>query len=97
MKLDLKLLAAHLSRAEEGPAVPSDGVNDYLLNKILVPSMNGDTLRLRDIDFEAFDVEDVEALANYYDRLHRQSCILAQWAQAVDSVSPAAANFRAFC
>ncbi len=97
MKLDLKLLAAHLSRAGEGPAVPSDNINDYLLNKILIPNMNGDMLRLRDIDFEAFDVEDVDALADYYDRLRRQSYVLGQWAQAMGDVPPVAANSRAYC
>ena len=45
MKLDLNLLSMRFSQAENEPPVPTDGVNEYLLEKILLPCMNGDTIR----------------------------------------------------
>ncbi len=97
MKVELKQLAALLSRLEDEPVIPRDGVNSYLLDKVLVPGMNGDTLCLGEIDFDAFDLEDVNTLANYYDELQQQSCVLSQWAKAMVEVLPAASRSRAFC
>ena len=37
MRLDLKLLAMRFSQAEDAPPVPTEGVNPYLLEKILTP------------------------------------------------------------
>ena len=58
MKLDLKLLAIRFSQAKDEPPAPTEGVNPYLLEKILLPCMNGESILLRDIDYSAFDVEE---------------------------------------
>jgi len=97
MKVELRQLAALLSRLEDEPVIPRDGVNSYLLDKVLAPSMNGDALCLGEIDFDAFDLEDVSVLADYYDDLQQQSYVLSQWARAMVEVLPAASSSRAFC
>lgn len=97
MKLNLKLLAIHFSQAKDGPPVSEDGVNRYLLERVLRPNLEGDLLRLGDIDFDAFEADDVPALEAYYERLYKTSQDLSQFAQTLDRVPPAPNAVRAFC
>lgn len=97
MKLNLKLLAIRFSQAKDGPPVSEDGVNRYLLERVLRPNLEGDLLRLGDIDFDAFEADDVPALEAYYERLYKTSQDLSQFAQTLDRVPPAPKAVRAFC
>ena len=97
MKLNLKLLSTRLSQAEDEPPVPDDGINRYLLEQVLRPNLEGKFLRLGDIDFNAFDADDVPALEDYYDRLYQASQNLSQFAQTLNRVPPAPKAVRAFC
>ena len=82
MKLNLKLLAIRFFQAKDGPLVSEDGVNRYLLG---------------DIDFDAFEAEDVPALEAYYERLYKTSQDLSQFAQTLSRVPPAPKTVRSFC
>lgn len=97
MKLNLKLLATRFSQTKDGPPVSEDGVNRYLLEQVLRPNLKGGLLRLGDIDFDAFDADDVPALEDYYDRLYKASQDLSQFAQTLNRVPPAPKAARAFC
>lgn len=97
MKLDLKLLSMRFSQTKDEPPAPTDGVNPYLLEKILLPCMNGESILLRDIDYSAFDVEDIEPLAEYHDELARARYKLEQLTKTVQNLPPAAKKSRAFC
>ena len=97
MKLDLKLLSMRFSQTKDEPPAPTDGVNPYLLEKILLPCMNGESILLRDIDYSAFDVEDIEPLAEYHDELAQARYKLEQLTKTVRNLPPAAKKSRAFC
>lgn len=97
MKLNLKLLATRFSQAEDEPPVSEDGVNRYLLEHILRPNLEGNGLYLGDIDFEAFEADDVPALEDYHDRLFAASQTLSRFAETVGRVPPAPRETRAFC
>jgi len=97
MKLNLNLLATRFFQAKEEPPVPEDGVNRYLLEQVLRPNLEGDLLRLGDIDFDAFDADDVSALEDYYEKLSKASQNLSQFAQTVHRIPPAAREARTFC
>lgn len=97
MKLDLKLLSIRVSQTEDQPCVPEDGVNRYLLENVLRPNLEGKLLRLGNIDFDAFDADDVPALEDYYEKLSKASQNLSQFAQTVHRVPPAAQKARTFC
>lgn len=97
MRLNLKLLSARFFQAKDEPSVPDDGVNRYLLEQVLRPNLAGNLLHLGDIDFNAFDADDVPALEEYYDRLYQASQDLSQFAQTVGRVSPVPGTGRAFC
>lgn len=97
MTLDLKLLATRFSQAKDEPPVPTEGVNPYLLENILLPCMNGDTILLRDIDYDAFDVEDIETLAEYHDELAHAGYKLGQLTNTVKNLRPEPKKARMFC
>lgn len=97
MKLDLKLLSIRFSQAKDEPPVPTEGVNPYLLGQILLPCMNGKTIKLQDIDYEAFDVDDIEDLANYYCKLSKAGGRLTQLTETIQKLSPEAQKARMFC
>jgi len=97
MKLDLKLLSMRFSQTKDEPPAPTEGVNPYLLEKILLPCMNGESILLRDIDYSAFDVEDIEPLAEYHDELAQAGYKLEQLAKTVQNLPPAAKKSRTFC
>ena len=97
MKLNLKRLSTRLFQANEQPCVPEDGVNRYLMEHVLRPNLEGKFLRLGDIDFDAFDADDVPALEDYYEKLSKASRDLAQFAQTVARVPPTPKEARAFC
>ena len=97
MKLDLKLLSMRFSQTKDEPPAPAEGVNPYLLEKILLPCMNGESILLRDIDYSAFDVEDIEPLAEYHDELAQAGYKLEQLAKTVQNLPPEAKKSRTFC
>lgn len=97
MKLDLELLSMRFSQAKDEPPIPTDGVNGYLLQKILLPCMNGENVRLRDIDYNTFEVEDVDMLERYYDDLSRAGGRLQQLTETVQKCPPEARKIRLFC
>ena len=97
MKVDLKLLAGHLSRREDEADAVWREVNSYLVHQILLPCMDGTTICLCDIDFDAFDAEDVEALEETYHKKQHQAYALKSLKRTMDGICPVAAPVRAFC
>ena len=97
MKLDLKLLSMRFSQMKDEPPVPTTGVNPYLLEKVLLPCMNGGNGYLRDIDYQAFDAEDIDLLERYYDDLSRAGGRLQQLMETVGNLPPEAHKARLFC
>ena len=97
MKLDLNLLSIRFSQAKDEQAVSTDGVNKYLLEEILLPCMNDKDVYLRDINFEAFDTEDVNELERYYGELFRAGMKLRQLTETVGKLSAEAQKARMFC
>lgn len=97
MTLDLKLLSIRLSQIKDEPPVSTDGVNPYLLEQILLPCMNNGTIYLRDIDYEAFDVEDIDFLERYYDDLSKAGGKLRQFTETMGKLPAEAQKARMFC
>ena len=97
MRLDLKLLCMRFSQKKEEPPIPQEGLNKYLLEKILTPALHRTDIYLRDIDFTAFDVEDVNELENYYTSLYHEGQGLEQFVQTVAQTQPVASRIRSFC
>lgn len=97
MRLDLKLLAMRFSQKKEEPPISQEGVNPHLLEKVLAPALHRTDIYLKDIDFDAFDVEDVDELERYYNRLYNAEQGLELFVQTVAQTRPVAGSARSFC
>lgn len=97
MRLDLELLSIRFSQKKEEPPVPQDGLNAYLLENILTPALDGTDIYLKDIDFTAFDVDDIDKLEDYYNQLYSTGRGLDQFIQTVAQTLPSASSVRSFC
>lgn len=97
MRLDLRLLSIRFSQKKEEPPVPQDGLNAYLLENILTPALDGTDIYLKDIDFTAFDVDDIDKLEDYYNQLYSTGRGLDQFIQTVARTLPSASSIRSFC
>lgn len=97
MRLDLKRLSMRFYQKKEEPPVPQEGVNAYLLEKVLTPALDRMDIYLQDIDFAAFDREDVNALEDYYGQIYDAGLGLEQFIQTVAKQRPAASSVRSFC
>lgn len=97
MRLDLKLLSIRFSQKKEEPPVPQDGINTYLLENILMPALDSKDIYLKDVDFTAFDVDDIDKLEDYYNQLYNTGRGLDQFIQTVAQTLPSASSVRSFC
>lgn len=97
MKLDLKLLSARFFQAEDGPPVPTEGVNPYLLEHVLHPYMREEPVRYGEIDYDAFEDDELRCFSNYCEELYSAAYKLNQFSKTVASACPEARRQRAFC
>ena len=97
MKINRKVLCREFQHAPAEETVSTEGVNSYLLERVLRPTLRGDPPKLRDIDYDAFDEEDIDELSAYYERMWRASEKLQQFLTAVASVVPVPSRDRHFC
>lgn len=97
MKLDLKLLSMRFSQARNEPPAPTEGVNAYLLEKILLPCMNGGKILLQDIEFDSFEVKDIDELEEYYNELSKAGVKLRQFMETVRNLPSVTCKTRSFC
>lgn len=97
MKLHLKDLCREFGKAKAEETVPNNGVNLYLLEKVLRPALQGDAPMLGDIDYEQFDLEDIGTLSDYYDNMWKAAEKLGQFVTAAASLDPVPSRERQFC
>ena len=97
MKLDLKLLSMRFFQKHDEPPVSEEGINRYLIEKVLCPCMREEPICLKDIDFHAFDLEDIKDLEGYYCCFLNAVNALNQFTTAVGSTPPSACRTSSFC
>jgi len=97
MKLDLKLLAGSLSRAEPGEAVLSGGCSPYLLDKVFRPISRGERVSFRDLDYSRFDRGDISALSEYNNALVKAIQASRKRVETIAKIEPVPNRIRRFC
>ncbi len=97
MKLDLKLLSAHFLQARESPAVSNEGVSEYLLEHFLKPYVREEKPVYGDLDYDAFDDDDLRVLWRYCEALEEAGNKLNRLSVALSEAAPEACRRRAFC
>jgi len=97
MKFDVAMLSKNLSSAKEEPTVPTREVNVYLLEKVVLPLRRGEKLRYGQIDFSAFDIDDLRMAAGYSEKCDRVSGALERLTGAIIAADAIPCRKRAFC
>ena len=97
MKFDIAMLSKNLSAVKEQPTVPAHEVNPYLLEKLVLPLRRGEKLRYGQVDFSAFDIDDLRTAAGYSDECDRMSATLESLAEAIIQADAMPCRTRAFC
>lgn len=97
MKLDLNLLVARLIEEKEGSILPQSRCNKYLMDRVFLPLLRGETVPFGSIDYDAFDEEDIGSLAEYNDLVYRLTRALEQVLEKMSDIKPAARPIRQFC
>lgn len=97
MKLDRKSLCRKLEAAEKTETVSKANVNDYLLEKVLRPTLQGKAPRLNEIDYDQFEEEEIDELADYCERLEITSGKLSRFVGAVACFDATPCRARQFC
>jgi len=73
MKIDLVRLAANLQSAQTFELPELNQGTAYLHDNIITRLLNGEMVHLSDLDFDAFDAEDIDALSNLYDGFYEKT------------------------
>jgi len=77
--------------------VDASEVNTYLLNEVLRPVLAGKEICYGDIDYSQFCVDDINDIAEHYEKLYRVANKLKALVGSIADANPAACKHRAFC
>ncbi len=97
MKLDLKLLSIRFFQAQEGPPVPTEGVSPYLLEHVLKPYIRNETVRYGDLDYDAFEDDELQRFSEYCGELYNAAYKLDQFSDTMSKTRPEPCKRRVFC
>lgn len=97
MKLDLDLLVMRLLLEQEGTAFPPASCNEYLIDHVFLPLLRGESVPFGAIDYTAFDEDDIWALYEYNEAVHRIAQALGETVGRVETISPIARPVRQYC
>ena len=97
MDIDLNRLTTRLHSALPEDTVPKGETNPYLIAAIIEPYLSGRKVKYGDIDFSAFELDDLRRAAGYCDDIDRTSSVLRGLVDRVSASEAAACKVRSFC
>ena len=97
MHIEASGLVAALKEAPEAQVLPRQMVSDYMVEHIYIPLRRGMPLLFEELDFDAFDEDDVRALENWLSQLDELTHKLDTLAEIFHAAGPVSRPGRAFC
>ena len=97
MQVDLNALRRKLKEAMPEDTVDASEVNPYLLNEVFRPLLAGTDLCYGDINFDAFEADDLRMVAHYCGTRNQIIYGLQEMVGRIAKAFPAACSIRAFC
>jgi len=97
MELNVKRLAERFSAATAEDTVPKGDTNPYLISAVIEPMRAGKAVRYGEIDFSAFELDDLRRAAGYCEDFDRTSSKLEQLVANISASEPLACTTRSFC
>lgn len=97
MELDFQRMGEAFRRIESADTFPKGEVNAYLWNELVLPLLQGGTLRFGDIDFSRFQADDLHLVEERCAAMERASGKLADLTERLVCLPCAAIQGRAYC
>ena len=97
MVIDLKRLAGALRNAGAGETVPYNDTEPYLIEEVYEIYRAGGMLKISDLDYSRFELDDLGELHDYFNRFQGASYTLEQFEKPFRSAAATARGARAFC
>ena len=96
-EINLKLLVSALNEAKEETTFPACNVSEYVMEHIYKPLLRGERVAFSDLDFSAFDDDDLQALEHWLEEQDHRHSRLANLNLVFCEAVPVSAAARAFC
>ena len=97
MTVDLKLLGESLKQAKEQKSLDYSVVSPYLMQRLFVPYMQGADIRLDSLDYDKFDLSDMDMLFTFIKDIEAVQSDAEYIPRNLRKCDPAAKTARAFC
>jgi hypothetical protein len=97
MNIDLARFCILLSEVQEDEFLDESGLSPYLMEHLFYPYMKGKNIPLDSLDYDAFELEDLDRLFDYLGDLETVYSKLQDKAEKIWKGSPIACRSRAFC
>jgi hypothetical protein len=97
MIADLKRFCILLGEAKEDEHLDDSFVLPYLMKNLFHPFMDGEDIPLNSLDYDAFDLSDLDRLNDYLGDLETVYDALYKHTEKLRKSPPAARPSRAFC
>ena len=97
MKLDLCTFRDTIFQTAEEEPVSTQGVNTYLLEAVIRPTLRGNVPRYGELDYDSFDDIDLRVACDYCERRDKVSYRLETLTKTVSKAAPTACCTRSYC
>lgn len=97
MELDLKHFTTTIWQTEVKSDIDLPVVSDYVMQHIFEPLRRGETVRFKDLDFDAFGEEDLQELNELMEAYSHVEHTLVQTSKKFCETASCTASHRAFC
>lgn len=97
MELDLKHFAESIWQTEIKSDIDLPVVSDYVMQHIYEPLRRGETVRFKDLDFDAFGEEDLQELNELMEAYSHLEHTLVQISKKFCETASCTVHHRAFC
>ena len=97
MTANLNELRSRLYLVKNEKCVDDTGVEPYLIEHLLYPVLNGEAIMLNSLDYDAFDLNDIERLDEYVSDLMDVHYKVSQIPERLQKAVPLAHTIRRFC
>lgn len=97
MELDLKHFAESIWQTEVKSDIDLPVVSDYVMQHIFEPLRRGETVRFKNLDFDAFGEEDLQELNELMEAYSHLEHTLVQISRKFCETASCTVSHRAFC
>ena len=96
-KINLMALQSILRELPQEDAVPTDGVNQYLMEHVIEALINGKKVCYGDLDYSRFDDIDLRRASGYCEELRKMEWQLGELCLRIGNTDACPSKRRGYC